>query len=67
MVKKVSDMTRIHRRMTLEQRQKISESMRGKRCSEATRKKISASLRKYWAGLPVDENIENNKDKHGKK
>lgn len=52
-------MKRKSRRMPIEQRMKISAAMKGKKCSEATRKKISDGMRKYWESLPVDE-AENN-------
>ncbi len=45
--------------MPIEQRMKISEAMKGKRRSEATRRKISDGMRKYWESLPIDK-AENN-------
>lgn len=57
-------MKRTSRRMPIEQRMKISESMKGKKRSEATRRKISDGMRKYWEKLPVEaeNNLEENID-----
>ncbi len=52
-------MKRKSRKMPIEQRMKISEAMKGKRRSEATRRKISDGMRKYWESLPIDK-AENN-------
>ena len=41
---------------------KISESMKGKKHSEATRRKISDGMRKYWESLPVE--TENNSEEN---
>ena len=51
-------MKRTSRKMPIEQRMKISEAMKGKKRSEATRRKISDGMRKYWESLPVE--AENN-------
>lgn len=50
--------------MPIEQRMKISAAMKGKKRSEATRKKISDGMRKYWGSLPVEaeNNLEENID-----
>lgn len=45
-------MKRISRKLSEETKQKISESMRGKKKSKETRKKMSEAMKKYWETIP---------------
>lgn len=47
---------RIERKMKQETRRKISESMRGRKQTASTREKISLALKKYWEGIPYENN-----------
>ena len=39
--------------MSDEQRQKISQKLKGRTLSNDTKRKISQSMEKYWASLPT--------------
>ena len=45
-------MKRISRKLSEETKQKISESMKGKKKSKETRKKMSDAMKKYWETIP---------------
>ena len=47
---------RIERKMKQETRRKISESMRGRKQTASTKAKISLALKKYWEGIPYENN-----------
>lgn len=39
--------------MSDEQKQAISQALRGRRHSEEHKRKIAQSMERYWAGLPI--------------
>ena len=47
---------RKERKMKLETRKKISESMRGRKQTASTKAKISESMKRYWDGIPYENN-----------
>lgn len=47
---------RIERKMKSETRKKISESMKGRKQTASTKEKISLALKKYWEGIPYENN-----------
>lgn len=47
---------RTERKMKLETRKKISESMKGRKQTASTKEKISLALKKYWEGIPYENN-----------
>ncbi len=49
-------MKRINRKLSNETKQKISDSMIGKRKSKKHRKAISRGMKAYWATIPNEEN-----------
>ncbi len=48
-------MKRQYRNLTDEHKQRISNSMRGKKHSEETKQKISIAMREYWKTIPMKE------------
>lgn len=48
-------MKRQYRNLTEEHKQRISNSMRGKKHSEETKQKISSAMREYWKTIPMKE------------
>lgn len=48
-------MKRQFRNLTLEHKQRISDSMKGKKHSEETKQKISSAMREYWKTIPIKE------------
>ncbi len=42
--------------MKLLTRKKISEAMRGRKQTASTKAKISEAMKKYWEGIPYEEN-----------
>lgn len=54
-------MVRKYRNLTEEHKKKIGLGNKGKKRSDETRNKISESLKKYWNGIPYEnENKESN-------
>ena len=47
---------RKERKMQQETRKKISESMSGRKQTASTKAKISLALKKYWEGIPYENN-----------
>lgn len=47
---------RKERKMKLLTRKKISEAMRGRKQTASTKAKISEAMKKYWEGIPYEEN-----------
>lgn len=47
---------RKERKLKQETRKKISEAMRGRKQTASTRLKISETMKKYWEGIPYEEN-----------
>lgn len=59
-------MIRVYRNdISDETREKQSLAHRGRKQSEATKAKISQSLEKYWAKLPMKPNDNVNKEEFG--
>lgn len=55
-------MIRRYRNLSEEHKKKIGLGNKGKKRSDEARNKISESLKKYWNGIPYEnENKENNK------
>lgn len=54
-------MVRKYRNLTEEHKKKIGLGNKGKKRSDEAKNKISESLKKYWNGIPYEnENKENN-------
>ena len=47
---------RKERKLKLETRKKIGEAMRGRKQTASTKAKISEAMKKYWEGIPYEEN-----------
>lgn len=55
---------RKERKLKQETRKKISEAMRGRKQTVSTRLKISEAMKKYWEGIPYEENNNLNENKN---
>ena len=53
---------RTQRKLSAETREKISQSMLGKKHSEETKRKMSESMKKYWSTIPYENNEENTEE-----
>lgn len=54
---------RKERKLKQATREKISESMRGRKHTASTKAKISETMKKYWEGIPYENNnLNENKD-----
>lgn len=54
---------RKERKLKQATREKISESMRGRKHTASTKAKISEAMKKYWEGIPYENNnLNENKD-----
>ena len=47
---------RKERKLKEETRKKISESMKGRKQKASTKIKISEAMKRYWDGIPYEEN-----------
>ena len=47
-------MKRTTRKLSLETKKKISDSMKGKKKSDETKRKMSESMKKYWETIPIE-------------
>lgn len=52
-IKKYGKMKRKVRNLTKEHKEKIAISMRGKKHSEESKRKMSESMKRYWASIPA--------------
>lgn len=52
MIQPTNNKRRYRNDMSDEQRQKISQKLKGRTLSNDTKRKISQSMEKYWASLP---------------
>lgn len=53
MIQPTNNKRRYRNDMSDEQRQKISQKLKGRTLSNDTKRKISQSMEKYWASLPT--------------
>lgn len=50
---------RTQRKLSFDIRERISNSMKGKKKSKETKDKISKSMKKYWENIPYENKEEN--------
>lgn len=60
MIQPTNNKRRYRNDMSDEQRQKISQKLKGRTLSNDTKRKISQSMEKYWASLPTKPITGNN-------
>ncbi len=49
---------RTQRKLTEEHREKIRNSLKGRKRDESTKQKISIGMKRYWETIPVEVNKE---------